>query len=192
MADTQLERVEFRVPIDSGHLIGNTLRQFAMRGVSTWQAAAYMLASKDGTFGLGEGYPFSYTVFLNGRLISKDVDTTVTEKLCTFELSGDDYVCGDMVIKNLGKLGAPRLDVCLVYAKGSRSQAQNYDVAKRLCPRDVDSFVAVPSKHTRAIKFGYDVVPFDRGSETLIIEATAGVIAMARDSAVKSLSGLHI
>lgn len=192
MSDVQLERTEIQVPIDNGHLIGNTLRQFAMRGVNSWQVAAYRISGKDGSFGLSGGYSFSYLELLRGKLVSHNVNTTVTEKLCKFELSGSDYTCDGDVIKNLGKLGVPSMDVCLVYASGSRSAEQNYAVAKRLCPQDVDEFVIVPSRHTPTIKFRYEVLPYDQSHETLVIEATPGVVSLAKDSAVKSLGGLHI
>lgn len=192
MPDTKLEHMEFKVPVNNGHLIGNTLRQFAMRGVNTWQPAAYRLASKTGSFGLGGGYPFSYLELLNGVLVSKNVNVKGNEVLLKFDLEGEDYVHGDLVIKNLGKLGAPSLDVCLVYAGGARSASENQNVVKRLCPQDMGDFVTVPSKHTPTIKFRYEVHPYDLVSESLVVEATPGCVTLAIDSAVKSLQGLHI
>lgn len=192
MSDTSLEKVEFKVALDTGHLIGNTLRQFAMRGTNTWQPVAYRLASKEGTFGLGGGYPFSSLELLHGSLVSPNVKSTVLEKLCKFERKGDEYVCEDMHLLNLGKLGAPSIDVCLVYASGARSAQQNYAVVQRLCPQDVKDFTAVPSKHTPAVVFRYEVEPYDQNNETLIIQATPGCVQLAREAAVKSLSGLHI
>lgn len=192
MSRTQLERVEIQVPVNNGHLIGNTLRQFAMRGVNTWQPAAYKLASREGSFGLSGGYPFSYLELVSGYLVSPSVGATVSEDLRKFELKGEDYVCGDMILKNLSKLGAPSIDVCLVYAGGSRTAEQNQTVVKRLCAKDAKDFVAVPSKHTPTITFKYEVQPYDQSTETLVVEATPGCIKMARDSAVESLTGLHI
>lgn len=192
MPDSQLERVELMVPVNNGHLIGNTLRQFAMRGTNSWQPVAYRLASKAGSFGLSGGYPFSYLELLDGVLVSNNVAMQGTEVLLKFDLNGEDYVSGGFHIKNLGKLGAPSLDVCLVYAGGSRTASENQGVVKRLCPQDMDDFVVVPSKHTPTIKFRFEVKPCDLASESLIIEATPGCISLARDSAVKSLTGLHI
>lgn len=192
MSDTQIERVELQVPIDTGHLIGNTLRQYAMRGTNTWQPAAYRLVGKEGSFGFSGGFPFSSNELFQGRLISSDVKFTVPEKLCKFERSGDEYICEDMRLLNLGKLGAPSLDVCLVFASGARTASQNYAVAERLCPQDVRDFISVPSKHTPTVTFRYEVTPYDQNSETLSICATLGCVAMARDAAVKSLTGLHI
>ena len=192
MPDTELEHVEFEVPINTGPLIGNTLRQFAMRGTNTWQVAAYKLGGKEGTFGLSGGHNFSYLRLLDGKLISTNVDAAITEKLCKFEFQDGLYRCGDMSITNLEKLSVPSFEACLVYASGSRTAEQNYAVVKRLVPQDLNSYFTVPSKHTLAIKFRYNVKPFDRQKETLVIEATPGVVMLARDSAVKSLSGLHI
>lgn len=192
MPDTQLERVAFQVPIDTGHLIGNTLRQYAMRGTNTWQPAAYRLAGKEGSFGLGGGFPFSSLELIRGHLVSSDVKFTVPEKLCKFERNGEEYICEDMRLLNLGKLGAPSIDVCLVYASGARTASQNYAVAKRLCPQDVQDFVSVPSKHTPTVTFRYEVTPYDQNSETLCVFATPGCVKLAREAAVKSLSGLHI
>lgn len=190
--NTSLEKVEFRVPVDTGHLIGNTLRQFAIRGTNTWQPAAYRLGSKEGSFGFSGGFPFSSHELLRGTLVCANVKSSVLEKLCKFEKSGEEYVCEDMRLLNLGNLGVPSIDVCLVHASGARSAQQNYTVVQRVCPQDVEDFVVVPSKHTPTIAFKYEVKPYDQDEETLVIYATAGCVPMAREAAVKSLTGLHI
>ena len=192
MPDNDLERVELNVPINTGSLIGNTLRQFAMRGTSTWQVAAYKVGAKEGSFGLGGGFDFSYLELLPGKVVSENVDTATTEKLCKFELKDGKYYCGDICIVNLSKLNIPSFQACLVYASGARSAEQNYAVVKRLCPADVNDYVAVPSRHTTAIEFRYTVNPLSQSEEVLVIDATKGTVKVARDSAVKSLSGLHI
>lgn len=192
MPEIELQHTEMQVPIDMGLLIGNTLRQFSMRGAKTWQPAAYKIGEKDGTFGLGGGYNFSVLEFSKGRLVSNCDAAETTEMLSQFERVGDDYVCGDMVIKNLGKLRAPSMSVCLVYAGGSRTKEQNYAVAKRLCAGDVNSYVIVPSRHTPTVKFSFKVEPLDQQNESLLIDATPGVVGLAREAVVKSFMGLHI
>ena len=192
MPESDLQTVSVQVPINMGLLIGNTLRQFSMRGSKTWQPAAYKISEKDGTFGLGGEYNFNVLVFNKGRLVSNCETADTTEMLCDFERVGEDYVCGDMVIKGLGFLRAPSMSVCLVYAGGLRSKENNFAVAKRLCGQDANSYVIVPSRHTPTVKFSFKVEPLDLTSEMLLIEATPGVASMARDAAVKSLKGLHI
>lgn len=192
MPSTSLERTEFHVPIHMGSLIGNTLRQFAMRGTQTWQVAAYKLGGKEGSFGLGGGCDFSYLELLSGRLISKNEDATVTEKVCKFDLVNGIYQHGDMQILDLGKLNVPSMEACLIYASGSRTVEQNYAVVKRLCPEDADSFVTVSSRHAVAITFRFEVIPYTQQEEILLVDATPGTAVMAKNVAVKSLSGLHI
>lgn len=187
-----LEQLELRVPRDSGTLIGNTLRQFAMRGSPTWQPAAYKIGPKEGSFGLGGDHAFSYLEFYPGRMLYVDDNPAVFEKVCKFERRGEDYVHGEYVIKNLGKLQVPSMEVCLVFARGSRTSNQNRAVAERLIPQDTKSFVAVPSRHTPTVKFSFKVSPVDLNSELLQIEATKGSVAVARQSAVLALQGLHI
>ena len=189
---TLLDKIELRVPIDTGYLIGNTLRQFAMRGTNTWQVAAYRLASKEGTFGLSEGYNFSYLELLKGKLISNSVEAEEPERLCQFVRDGEVYRCEDMTIVNLEGIDAPKLEVCLVYANGSRTASQNYNVVKQLCFQNLNDFISVPSRHTPTIKFKFNIEPYDRNLETLVIESTPGVVKLAKESAVKSLMGLHI
>lgn len=189
---SSLETVELRVPAGKGYLIGNTLRQFAMRGCKSWQPAGYRIACKEGSFGFAGGYPFNSMAFFSGKLISPNEPTTVTEKLCKFELVNGEYVCDNMIITGLSMLGVPSMDVCLVYAAGSRTQQQNLAVVKSLCPKDMKDFAIVPSKHTGTIKFSYSVSPCDTVNEILTIDATEGSVQLARDSAVQSLQGLHI
>lgn len=180
--DTPLEVTEYRVPIDSGHLIGNTLRQFAMRGTYTWQPAAYRIAGKEGTFGLKGGYPFSILKFLEGYMVPNKVKLPGTEQLKEFVKDGSDYVCDGMVIKGLEGIGAPSIEVCLVYANGSRTKEQNRVVAERLCQYNVKDYVAVPSRHNPTIRFNYEIQPYDLTKETLIIRATQGVVSLAVES----------
>lgn len=192
MPDEKIERVELQVPLNTGFLIGNTLRQFAMRGSNTWQPAAYKISGKDGTFGLSGGYSFSVLVFSQGRMLFCNDDTGETEKQCQFVKDGENYVCDNMVITGLGSLQVPAMSVCLVYAGGSRTKEQNYAVAKRLCGAEVNDYVTVPSRHTPTVKFRYEVRPRDNKNEVLCIEATPGVLAPACNSAVALLTGLHI
>lgn len=190
--ESQLERIERKVPKGSGYLVGNLLRQYAVRGTYTWQPAAYKLAGREGSFGLSGGYAFSYLVFVDGYIVSPAETTTVYEKMCKFVRQGENYVCDNMVLQNLSKLNAPSVDVCLVYDEGARTESQNYEVVRRLCPNDMDGFVVVPSRHTPTVKFGYKIEPYDLHSETLVIEATKGCVELAYNSAIKSLQELHI
>lgn len=191
MEDVKIESVQFSVPVDQGHLIGNTLRQFAMRGTRTWQPAGYRVVGKEGSFGLGGGNPFSYLEFLKGHIISSTDAGIITEKRCQFMPSSDGFVCDGMILKGLDGLGFPSIDVCLVYDSGARTVAQNYNVVRNLCQQEAKDFTVVPSKHTPAIKFKFRVEPYDRNSETLIIEATPGTVEMALESAVTSLRSLE-
>lgn len=192
MPNAQIETIEFKVPTGKGYLIGNTLRQYAMRGSRTWQPAGYRIASKEGSFGFSRGYPFNYLDFLQGRLVSPKEESTITEKLCKFEYCDGNYVCGDMTIVGLEKLRIPTIDVCLVYSSGFRTQVDNYHVVESVCGGDVKDFAVVPSRHTDTIKFSYTTAPYDMCTEILTIQATPGAVETARANVVQSISGLHI
>lgn len=189
-----VERFEMQVPINAGPLIGNTLRQFALRGSASWQVAAYKLSKKEGTFGLGGGYNFSYLELLKGKLICPPESSLPSgnSTIVRFDLVGENYVHNGMTIVNLGKLGAPSLDVCLVYASGSRTAKQNYSVVKNISSGDVSDFVAVPSKHTSVVRFRFEVKPLTMDREILVIEASEGCVGLARDFAVTALKELDI
>ncbi len=192
MPVTDTERITMRVPLNMGHLIGNTLRQYAMRGSHTWQIAAYNVGPRAGSYGFANELSFSCLDLLKGVLICNDKPEPGKEKKCVFQLKGNEYVCGDMKIVNLGNLGITSMNVCLVCASGTRTAEQNFEVAKRLCPAEQSDFVAVPSRHTRAIKFRYEVTPYDLTTEILDIEATAGVVNFARSAAIQSLQELSM
>lgn len=187
MSAKDLEHISFNVPVDMGHLVGNTLRQFAIRGTHTWQVAAYRVGARAGSYGFSSGLSFSCIDLFEGVLVCSDVGVPGEEKSCKFELSGDHYVAqgtsGPMYIENLGKLGLNSLEVCLICASGTRTAEQNYEVAKRIFGADSSEFYAVPSKHTATVVFRYEVVPRDFNTEELSIYATHGVVSTALDSA---------
>lgn len=187
MSAKDLERTKFVVSVDMGHLIGNTLRQFAMRGTHTWQVAAYRVGARAGSYGFSSGLSFSCLDLLKGTLVCSDIGTAGEGRSCKFELSGDHYVAagesGPMYIENLGKLGIQTMQVCLVCASGTRTAEQNQEIAKRIFGSDNSDFYAVPSKHTAAVIFRYEVVPRDFSTEELCITATPGVVSTALNAA---------
>ncbi len=195
MSAKALEHITYVVPLDMGHLIGNTLRQFAMRGTHTWQVGAYKIVPREGSYGFSGGLSFSYADLMKGVLVCTDVDMAGAEKSCKFELSGDRYVAsgdsGPMYIEKLGNLGIASFYACLVCASGTRTLAQNYEAAKRVFGSDDNSICAVPTRHTPAISFSYEVVPRDFKTEVLSIRATPGVVQSALESAQGFLRDLH-
>ena len=183
----------FTVPAGMGYLIGNTLRQFAMKGTSSWQVAAYKIP-RVGSFGISPETPSTYLSLLKGKLY-----TTETKNSCAYDcvlkeftLSGDDYVCDDMVIKNIGFLGLPRVEVCLVYASDARTAEENYISVKEICGSNVSDFISIPSRHNPTITFKYTVDPISREKEILSIEATPGSVDGAINIAMEALQALHI
>lgn len=194
MSVKDLERTNFVVCAGMGHLIGNTIRQFAMRGTHSWQVAAYKVGTREGSFGFSGGLSFSCLDLLRGVLVCSDEGSAGAEKVCKFELSGDRYVAqgtsGEMYIENLGNLGLQSIQVCLVCASGSRTAEQNYEVAKRLFGASSNDFYAVPSKHTPTVTFRYDVMPRDLKTEELCIDATPGVVTASLNSASMVLRNL--
>ncbi len=194
MSGRELECVRFLVPLDMGHLVGNTLRQFAMRGTHSWQVAAYKVGARAGSYGFSGGLSFSCLDLLRGTLVCSDAGTAGAETSCKFELSGDHYVAngpnGKMSIENLGNLGISSMQVCLVCASGSRTAEQNYEVAKRVFGPNDNDFYAVPSRHTSTVTFRYEVVPRDFKTEELCINATPGSVEQALKAAQVVLSAL--
>lgn len=190
-----LETVSFEVPVNTGYLIGNTLRQFAMRGAPTWQIAAYKLGSRDGSYGISGNVGFSSNDLFKGVLVCDDDGEVGAAKSVRFVLDGNRYKSEDggsvKYIENLGNIGLPSMQVCLVYASGTRTTEQNYEVAKRILATDDGGFVAVSSRHTATITFSYEVTPLSTAKETLSIKATSGVISDARDAAIMALRDLR-
>ncbi len=192
MSSENIQHVELRVPRNSGALIGNTLRQFAMRGNSTWQIIAYNIGKKEKTFGAGSDYNFSYLDLISGKLIYRNGPSSFNSKLFRFDKVGDEYVCEDMKIIGLSKLQIPSLHALLVYASGSRTAEDNYRTVKQLYPEDAVDYIVVPSRHTPAINFSYSVGTFSGDEEVLNISATSGIISDARKSAIETLQSLDI
>lgn len=194
MTASDLERVSYEVPINQGLLIGNTLRQFAMRGAPTWQIAAYKVGSRQGSYGISGNVGFSCNDLFNGVLICEDDGEVGAAKTVRFTLDGDRYKAEEggttKYIENLGNIGLPSMQVCLVYASGARTVEQNREVAKRIFTTDDGGFVAVSSRHTKTLTFRFEVKPLSTMKETLIITATSGVISDARDAAIIALRDL--
>lgn len=194
MLAKDLEHSSYVVPLGMGHLLGNTLRQFAMRGTHSWQVAAYKVGTREGSYGFSGGLCFSCLDLLEGSLVCSDVGVAGGEKSCKFELSDGRFVAngteGPMYIENLGNLGINSMQVCLVCASGSRTAEQNYEVAKRVFGPDDSDYYAVPSRHTAAVAFSYKVVPRDFKTEELSIDATPGVVQTALESARRALGDL--
>ncbi len=187
MSEKGLEELRYEVPKDMGYLIGNTLRQFAMRGSPTWQVAAYKVGSREGSFGISGNVGFSCNDLFNGVLLCTDDGTVGEAKSVRFTLDGDRYAAqgqsGPMYIEKLGNIGLSSLQACLVYATGTHTAAENFETAKRIFGKDDAGFIAVPSRHTKAIIFRYEVIPKSMTLDTLSITATSGVISGALESA---------
>lgn len=194
MATNDLEHVSFEVPVGQGLLIGNTLRQFAMRGAPTWQIAAYKVGTRQGSYGISGNVGFSCNDLFKGVLVCEDDGEVGAAKIVRFTLDGNRYKSEEggstKYIENLGNIGLQSMQVCLVYASGTRTMEQNHEVAKRIFTVDDGGFIAVSSRHTKAITFKFEVKPVSAIKESLFIEATAGVISDARDAAIIALRDL--
>ena len=194
MSMNDLEQVSYEVPIHQGYLIGNTLHQFAMRGAPTWQIAAYKLGARQGSYGISGNIGFSCNDLFKGILICDDDGEVGAAKAVRFTLDGDRYKSEEggktKYIENLGNIGLQSMQVCLVYASGTRTLAQNHEVAKRIFTTDDGGFFAVSSRHTKTITFQFEVKPLSAVKETLIITATSGVISDAHEAAKIALRDL--
>lgn len=164
-----MKQQEFRVPVNLGHVLGNALRQVAIRGVFTWRIASYKIAPKDKSFGISGDNHFSFLEFTKGILVSKDKPMGKGSMKLMFEKQGDVYVNGDFVIQGLGHLNAPSMEVCLVSDSGIRSAEENRKITMELASLDCNDFVCVPSRHSSIVHFSFDVTPFSEDEETLSI-----------------------
>lgn len=186
MSNKNVENSSFVVPIGMGHLIGNTLRQFAMRGTHSWQIAAFRVGPRVGTYGFSNNHSFSCLDLIDGKLVSNEDCVIGAEKSYHFEFQNGHYVAegsnGTVYIENLGNLGVQSMQVCLVCANGTRTAEQNSEVAVRFFGSDSEDFYAVPSRHTPTITFKFEVIPRDFNTEQLSISATAGAVSSALDS----------
>lgn len=195
MQKGDIEHKTFKVDPNFGSIIGNTLRQFAMRGSETWQVIAYRVGSRSGTFGFSADRNFNYLDLLDGSLLYTDETHIGSAKICDVSLVGDNYVGElngkEIVITGLKKLGIPRMEVCLACFTGSRTVAQNRELIYKLRPGDAQEFSVVPSKHTLTTTFSFEVKPCNSSYEQLSIEADKGVVELARQTIVALFSGLQ-
>ena len=182
-----MEEITFTVPAGMGYLIGNTLRQFAMKGGYSLQIAAYKLG-KNG-FGINAESPFSYLDLLQAKFICTDKGKHPYSQLCDFVLEGDTYVCGDMKITGIAGCGLPKLTVYLVYASSSRTAEENYDTLVSE-GNNADDYICVPSRHVAVSRFRFKVEPKTRDTEALYIEASDGAVKGAIENVMKVFKAL--
>lgn len=177
---------EFKVPINMGHILGNALRQVAIRGVFTWRVASYKVAPKDKSFGITGDNHFSFLEFTKGHLVSKSKPVGRDATKLTFVKSGSTYVSGDFSIEGLGHLNAPSMEVCLVADCGMRSAEDNRAITEKLASQDCNDFVCVPSRHSEQIQFSFTVTPFSEDEETLSIRFSGDCL----ESAMRQMTAL--
>lgn len=185
-----IEITDVKVPIGLGHIVGDFIRKFAIRGVPSCQIIGYQIQSSN--FGLGNGQLVSCKELISGKLENGDDEVDGDPRICKFTWNGKEFVSGEMRIKGLTKAVGEQLNACIFRASGSRSASQNHEIYDRYFGTDGPKFYAVPSNHSSVKEFRFNVKPFDDKSEWLCIESDEGVARMAYDRALSILRGLDI
>ena len=168
---------EFNVPVNMGHILGNALRQVAIRGTVTWRVAGYCVPNRDMSYGISGDLHFSVMEFLKGTLEYNEKPTTDANKIIHMTKHGDEYVCEGFTLKNLGHLGVPSLSVFIVADSGRRTQQDNFDLLKSVVTTGYDSFVCIPTCHSETSQLSYTVEPKSVKEETLTIKSEESTLS---------------
>lgn len=191
MGQSDVEKFEVRVPNGEAHLIGDILRKYAMRSVATWQVAGYKVDSQSVNFGFSNGATVSYLELLKGTLVCDHEALPTTADLCTLRWNGECFAGGGFELYNITPGVGDTITVCVVYARGYRTAAQNLETIKSVTG-NATGFFAVPSSHSVVKTFRYHVEPCDAQAEWLRIEADRGVAEAALKNVVSTLGSINI
>lgn len=192
MGRGNVEEIRVAVPCDIGYLIGDFLRKFALRGVSTWQIAGYKVDSLTPNFGFSNGAMSSYLKLHDGRLVLEEDEAPGKPMVKQFNWDGSVFRSGSMVIEGLTHDIGDSILVALHYSNNSNSAKENYEVCKQAVGGEPEGYYVIPSRHVAAKAFRYNVIPNDDRTEWLSIEADYDILKTAYDAAVKSLEGLNL
>ena len=193
MGQSVIESRALKVPLDEGHIIGDTLRKYAMHSVGSWQIVVYKIDSTSPNFGFSNGVKVSSLELMKGYLVSSGNNmgnAVKAPRLCQFDWDGEKFKCGEFFIEGLNTSVGERLIACVNYAKGRKSADENREVIRQVTGGDADGFFCIPSSHSMVSTFKYRVSPVDDVTERLEIEADSGVLSKAIKAAVESLSRL--
>ena len=192
MGQNRIDDVRVQVSVGEGHLLGDLLRKFAIRGTPTWQIAGYRLDTTAQNFGFSNGPLVSYLDLLRGRLVCSAERKETEPFISKFTWDGERFVNGDFAIEGLDKNVGDSLVACLVYGTGTRTAEQNYSSCCVAAGGSGEGFFAVPSTHSLATTFKYKVEPIDDRFEWLAISTEPGVAREAYEKAVDSLRRISI
>lgn len=192
MGQHSIEKFEVRVPNGEGSLIGDILRKYATRSVASWQVAGYKVDSQSVNFGFSNGATVSYLEFLKGRLVSSRDGTVGTSEIVTLRWNGNCFSGSGFELHNITHGVGDAVTVCVVYARGSRTAAKNFETIKVATSSKADGFFAVPSSHSAVKTFRYRVEPCDAQTEWLLVEADDGVAEAALQNVVSTLRSINI
>ena len=186
------EKYEVRVPVGEGHLIGDLLRKYATRSVSSWQVIGYKVDSHATNFGFSNGATVSYLELLKGVLVCVSEPSVTGPKLYSLAWNGECFAGDGFELYGLNRGVGETVTACILYDKGYRTAEQNFETYKSVSGDDVNGFFAVPSSHSVVKIFRYSVRPCDSASEWLQIEADPGVASAAHNLALNTLKGIDI
>lgn len=192
MGQSNVDEVKLKVPRQEGHIIGDFLRKYAIRGSATWQIIGFVIGSTTPNFSLPSGAMSSYLELLKCELECSTTQAPGSPKICRFVWDGSAFTYGDMKIRGVSRGVGDSVTAILAHCNGTRSAKDNYELCKEAMGDNVDGVFAVPSRHTATTQFRFDVIPIDSKTEWLSIRAESEVVRAACDSAIKSLSGLGI
>lgn len=192
MGQLNTEKFEVRVPSGEGHLIGDLLRKYATRSVSSWQVIGYKVDSHATNFGFSNGATVSYLELLKGVLVCVSEPNVTEPKLHSLTWNGECFAGDGFELYGLNRGVGDTVVACILYARGYRTAEQNYETYKAMSGDDARGFFAIPSSHSVVRVFKYSVRPCDALTEWLEIEADAGVAHAAYSVAFNTLRGIDI
>ena len=192
MGQPGIEKFEVKVPNGEGHLIGDLLRKYATRGVSSWQIVGYKAPFSAVNFGFSSSATVSYLELLKGTLVCVNEPRTRDPGLYTLQWNGECFAGDGFELHGITHGVGDSVSAFIVYGKGYKTAEQNYEVIKGITGNSMDGVFAVPSSHSVVQVFRYSVEPYDTQSEWLRVEADKDVARAAYYSAFNTLQGIEI
>lgn len=192
MGQPDIEKFEVKVPSGEGHLIGDLLRKYATRSVSSWQVAGYKVDSQSANFGFSNGATVSYLELLKGSLVCVSEPSTREPRLHTLKWNGECFAGDGFELRGLTHGVGDTVSALIIWARGQRTAEQNYEAIKEAVGGNADGFFAVPSSHSVVHVFRYSVEPYDTDNEWLHVEADRDVARAAYRSVCNTLESIDI
>ena len=125
MGQPDIEKFEVKVPSGEGHLIGDLLRKYATRSVSSWQVAGYKVDSQAANFGFSNGATVSYLELLKGSLVCVHEPSTREPRLHTLSWNAQCFAGEGFELRALPPGVGDSVTALIIFARGNHTAGQN-------------------------------------------------------------------